>query len=258
MAISPYDWTQSIRHRAEYVEDRLREGSPVVGISYPQGVLLFTLRGTQRKVFEVYERLMFSGLGHQADLEAVRLAAIDFAHEEGFRRSPEDVTIHRVVVALSPALKRAFGDVLSHPVIARCIFAELGESPEADCFYLLDYDGEFTSQHRGAVVAGTPEAEEEALKALSAAETPPQSLEEALRTALQAWALAFGAVAAKPSATEGGGAEPAPRREVEGVVREALKESEMEAAALERDTARRSRFRLLTSEELAFLRKDYA
>src|SRR3990172_11926727 len=139
MAISPYDWGQSVRQRAEYIEDRRREGSPVVGVTFDDGVLMLTLRKAQRKVFEVYDRLVFSAIGNQADIEAIRLAAIDFTHREGFNRSPEDVTGHRVVaVALSPALKRAFGDVFANPLVVRCLFGEMGESAEADSFHLLD------------------------------------------------------------------------------------------------------------------------
>lgn len=53
----------------------------------------FTVKRTQRKVFEIYDELMYSAIGAQADVEAVRLAAIDFAHQEGFARSPDDVSI---------------------------------------------------------------------------------------------------------------------------------------------------------------------
>lgn len=37
---SPVDFNQSIAHRAEYVEERLKNGAPVIGISYDAGVLL--------------------------------------------------------------------------------------------------------------------------------------------------------------------------------------------------------------------------
>lgn len=135
---SPYDWTQSVQHRRDYVQDRLRVGSPVVGVSFPGGVLLVTVRRGQAKIFDIYERLMFSALGAQSDVESIRLAAVDFAHREGFSRSPDDVTAHRVVgVALSPACKRAFGDVFANPFVIRCLFAELGAAPERDVFYRL-------------------------------------------------------------------------------------------------------------------------
>ena len=79
-----------------------------MGLSYDKGVLLFTVKRTQRKIFEIYDQLMYSAIGNQADVEAVRLAAIDFAHQEGFHRSPDDVSIQRLVgFAISPPLKRS-------------------------------------------------------------------------------------------------------------------------------------------------------
>ena len=70
---SPYDFNQSIAHRAEYVEERLKSGMPVIALSYDKGVLLWTLKRTQRKVFEIYDQIMYSAIGNQADVEAVRL-----------------------------------------------------------------------------------------------------------------------------------------------------------------------------------------
>jgi proteasome alpha subunit len=101
-----------------------------VGISYDRGILIFTVKRTQRKVFEIYDKLMYSAIGNQADVEAVRLAAIDFAHQEGFVRSPDDVSIQRLVgFAISPPLKKSFGDTFNTPNVLRAMFAEIGLRP---------------------------------------------------------------------------------------------------------------------------------
>jgi proteasome alpha subunit len=50
---TPFDFTELISHKKDYCEDRLREGSPVVGVAYQGGSLLLTVRRSQRKVFEV-------------------------------------------------------------------------------------------------------------------------------------------------------------------------------------------------------------
>ena len=110
MAYTPYDWNQSIQTRMEYVEERLRDGSPVVALSIPEGVLLLSIHRAQRKVYEIYDRIVFGAVGNQSDIETMRNAALDFAHREGFQRSPDDVTAQRLVGSiLAPALKRAFG-----------------------------------------------------------------------------------------------------------------------------------------------------
>ena len=50
MSLTPYDWNQSIQTRSEYIEERLRDGSPVVGLSTPDGVLMVSIHRAQRKV----------------------------------------------------------------------------------------------------------------------------------------------------------------------------------------------------------------
>jgi proteasome alpha subunit len=153
--ITPYDWQEGIGNRAQYVETRLSQGVPVVGVSLEQGVLLTTLRKNTPKLYEIYDRIGFGAIGLQSDIEAIRVAAVDFAHREGYGRSEADVTGHRVVTALTAPLKRAFGEFNSSPFVIRGIFAEVGETAAEDHFFLFEYDGDFTPQPCNGVVAGT-------------------------------------------------------------------------------------------------------
>jgi proteasome alpha subunit len=247
---SPYDFNQSIAHRSEYVEERLKGGAPVIGISYDRGVLLFTVKRTQRKVFEIYDQLMYSAIGNQADVEAVRLAAIDFAHQEGFARSPDDVSIQRLVgFAISPALKRSFGDSFNSPNVLRALFAEIGRRPASDSFFVLNYDGEFTTHTRFAVVAGSEAAEDAMMKELETKLSEVPDLATALRSAAQVWRIGSRDYSrgddedqdTESAATEETATDP---------LREALEHGHLEAAILERDTPRESKFRLLRADEL--------
>ena len=96
---------------------------------------------------ELYERLAFGGLGNPSDLETIRQTAIDFCHAEGFQRSPEDVSIQRVVgFALSPVLKRGFADPLRGPLVLRELFAQVGAHATDDLFYTLNSDGALSLQ----------------------------------------------------------------------------------------------------------------
>lgn len=188
MNLTPYDWGQSLAARMDYCGDRLRDGAPVVGISLPDGILLFTARRHQRKLFEVYDRILYGGLGSQADVEAVRIAAIDFAHREGFQRSPDDVTVQRLVGSvLSPHLKQAFGDPYSLPLVFRGIFAELAGERGEDEFFELNFDGDYRRQTRAGVVAGTPEHEEALRAAVLREWTPELDLAGALDLVAGAW-----------------------------------------------------------------------
>jgi proteasome alpha subunit len=247
--VTPYDFNEAVQHRAEYVDERLREGSPVVGLKYRDGMLLLSTKRTQRKVFEIYDRLMMSAIGNQADMEAIRIAALDFAHQEGFSRSPDDVTVNRIVgFALSPALKKAFGDSWNAPLVYRGVFAELGRSRDMDRFAALNYDGEFAFTEDFAVAAGTHYAEEAMVERLRDAGTD-LPLEEALRVAMEAWSLGHQ-----------GAAQPAGSREDEAEEEEAvppmdylkreLETSSLEAGVLDRTLRRESKFRLLKAEEM--------
>jgi proteasome alpha subunit len=147
--MTPYDWQEGMGHRAQFVESRLSTGVPVIAVSLDAGILAVTYRRQARKIYEIYDRLMFAGLGQQSDVEAVRVAAIDFSHQEGFQRSEQDVTIQRVVAAMSEPVKRAFADFGSPPVIAKTMFMQVGEAPTLDRYYSIDYHGDF-NRDRGA------------------------------------------------------------------------------------------------------------
>ncbi|MCX7688878.1 MAG: hypothetical protein N2045_13000 [Fimbriimonadales bacterium] len=248
--LTPYDFQENLQQRAQYIRNRLRAGSPVIGISYDNGVLLLALKRRGRKVYEIYDRLMFSAIGNQADVENLRLAAIDFSHQEGFVRSPDDVTIQRVVgFALSPALKKAFGDPLTTPFVARALFAELHDAPERDLFYTLNYDGEFLPYERFAVIGGTTTAEEQATRYLEANLSGVPTFETGVALALTAWGIAY---------------EAAQQEDIDAVseeagrarLREMLSEAQVELGILERQTLRENRFRLIPQEQLEpFLRR---
>ncbi len=144
MIEEPYRWVEAIANRREYIEDQLRHGSPVVALDYADGLLLLTVSRETRKVFEVYDRVAFAALGHPADIERMRLVAIDLAHIEGFNRAVADVSLRRLVnFGMSPALKTAFEQVFSAPHIVKILLAELGDKPEQDSIVKLDYDGSF-------------------------------------------------------------------------------------------------------------------
>lgn len=224
--LTPYDWQESITHRASYVNARLETGSPVLAISLDEGVLIFTVRRHTRKIFEIYDRLAYSAIGQQSDVESLRVAAVEFAHQEGFQRSESDVTIQRVVGALSQPLKRAFGDLTTAPFVVRALFVQLGRSPADDVYQILDYDGDFTQRRERAYLAGSPEA----VSALSErfAEIPLEGLtvEQAVPLLQPVWARGIAPEGDKDFA-------------------ELTRELTPEAALLERGKEGPSRFRTL-------------
>jgi len=226
--ITPYDWQEGIGNRAQYIEGKLATGSPVLAISLEEGILVFTFRRQARKIYEIYDRLIFAAVGQQSDVEAMRMGALEFASREGYNRSDEDVTIQRVATAMSSPLKRAFGDFGSAPLVVRALFAEVGEKPSDDLYYTLDYDGDYAVSRQAAAVAGTLEAGETIEGMLR--EVQSKTPEEAVKELRSVWL--------KGSDPDG--------HKSESELVAGLKE---EAVLLERSAAHENRFRMLTPEE---------
>ncbi len=224
--ITPYDWQEGIGHRAEYVQSRLEGGSPVLAVSIPEGVLTFTVRRQAKKIFEIYDRLLMAGLGQQSDVESLRVAAIDFAHQEGYQRSEADVTVQRVVGVLSTPLKRAFSDFNSSPFVLKAMFAEVGAKPESDLFFVLDFDGDYHERQQWAVLSGEPGLTETLRDGLATLYDTKPSLDAAMNTLKDLWAVAM---------SEDGGTTYA----------ELTRELTSEAVLLERNDSRQTRFRVV-------------
>jgi proteasome alpha subunit len=255
MIEEPYRWVEAVANRREYVEDQLRRGSPIVLLNYADGLLLLTVSRETRKVFEIYDRIGFAALGHPADIERMRLVAIDLAHVEGFNRAVEDVSLRRLVnYGMSPALKSAFEQVFSAPYIVKMLLAELGDDSDHDLIVKLDYDGslarsEIELKEPFDVLAGSAKAEEAMLNYLvKHNNSPRRSLDDAIRLAAQAWAVGLNALDQKD--------EPAAEIDPVKFLREQLKSRHVEAAVLDRTRPATSRFRLLDEKEIHSAVKD--
>jgi len=155
--LTPYDWQEGIGHRAGYVEAKLEQAAPILAVSLDAGILMLTRRRQGRKLFEIYDRLVFGAIGLQSDVEQVRMGALEFASREGFARSEQDVNIQRVVTAISAPLKRGFGDFSTSPIVLRAFFAEMGERAEDDKYFTVDYDGDYAEATRAMAIAGRHE-----------------------------------------------------------------------------------------------------
>ena len=189
MTEEPYRWLEAMANRREYVRDQLKGGSPVFAASLPDGILLLGVGGGQSKVFELFDRHALAGLGHPADIEKVRQAAIDAAHLEAFTRAAEDVSLRRLIgFGLSPQLKTQFDQIFSAPFLVELLLAELGAEPGQDLLFRLHFDGAFQVQSGGAVMAASqPEAESAGQSWLNETLRDKTSRPEVVDLLLQAW-----------------------------------------------------------------------
>ncbi|MCC7373798.1 MAG: hypothetical protein IT581_04015 [Verrucomicrobiales bacterium] len=234
MTDEPYRWLEAVQNRREYVETRLKGGSPAFAVSRREGVLLFAIGTGQSKVFEIHDRHALAGLGHPADLERVRQSIIDAAHLEAFTRAAEDVSLRRLVsFGLGPLFKTAFEQIYAPPIIARLVLAEVGDSPDVDQLMRLDFDGTFTNGAGFVAVSDDP----------------------AHGSALEVWlsnhldpAMALPDVAAllyRAALHDGEGAP-----ENSGPLPELPAGRRVEAALLQRQAPRAARYRALTASDL--------
>src|SRR5882762_1874397 len=156
MTEEPYRWLEAMANRRDYVQEQLKGGSPVFAVSLAGGILLAGVGSGQSKVFELFDRQAMAGLGHPADIEKIRQAAIDAAHTESFTRAPEDVSLRRLVsFGLSTQLKANFEQIFTAPFLVELLLAELGSEPGKDVLLRLHFDGAFQFQSGGVQIAAS-------------------------------------------------------------------------------------------------------
>ncbi|MEW6245267.1 MAG: proteasome subunit alpha [Nitrospirota bacterium] len=263
----PYRWVEAVGNRRQYLDEQFKQGSPVVALSYADGILLLTVSRGTPKLYEIYDRIALGGMGHPADLEKLRFSLLEMAHVEGFNRSPSDVTGARLMKhGLAPTIKQAFEEIFKAPFIVKILLAELGLRPGRDAFLAINYDGTFEETTGCAVLAATPAIQTEMGAYLKQeGDLASASLEQAVSSAVCAWAV--GSLAQilertedrqgeeKPSRSNH--AQPAPsapdKARLLAHLRETVAEKTLECAVLERGAPGSSKYRALKPDEVGRL-----
>jgi proteasome alpha subunit len=251
MIEEPYRWVEAIANRREYIETQLASGSPIVALSYRDGILFLTLGRSRQKIFEIYDRIAMGAIGHPGDIERLRMAVIELASTEGFTRSAADVSLRRLAhYSLSPMMKSAFEQVYGPPFLARLVFAEVGSTPEDDLFLRVEYDGAIATNGAGPAAIRHNFAALSANKAsaglmesfLEKEYGASADLEEAINAAMNAWAVGH--------LTTGDNKEMPDPAAIQTHREERLSQSGVEAAVLERESTSAIRYRALSKQEL--------
>lgn len=187
----PYRWVEAVGNRRQYLDDQFRQGSPLVAVSYVDGIVLVTTSHGTPKLYEIYDRIGLGGMGHPADLEKLRFSILDMAHVEGFQRSPADVNGSRLIkYGLAPAIKQAFEEIFKAPYITKLLLAELGSLPNQDRFFTVDYDGTF-EEHTEIAVVGALRSIQDTMRSYlkNHVSSAVSTFQAVLAVAVQAWAL---------------------------------------------------------------------
>jgi proteasome alpha subunit len=264
MIDEPHRWLQAINNRREYIEDQLKEGSPALAMSCADGILLFSMGIDHLKIFEIYDRIAFSAIGHPADIEKIRSLSIDITHFEGFQRSAEDVSLRRLVnFSISTALKNAFEQIYGSPFIVKLLFAELGREIGSDYMCSINYDGAFNrhadvsdqKHHTFTSVGGTKLAERRMKtyfeKEIGRADLP---LGEAIQSAIACWQVGF----SSPHNVDKFERDDLPSAaELKKSLKESFKTRHVEAALLKRKSTSNSTFQRVDEKIIQKAIKPY-
>ncbi len=260
MLDEPYRWIEAINDRRDYVEDQLRPGSPVVGLNYDEGMLLLTVGGGQRKIFEVHNRTALSAIGHPAYIEQLRMLATDTASVQGFQNSVDDVTLHRLAnFVLGPAIKQAFESIFGGAPIIKMLLAELGTLGRENQFISISYDGTVVTNRHAQLIGGTDAIEKAMNQYLAASNSDDGTLDSAARLALETWAVGRDLSLQENDESDPNEADasPADTAQIHDVLKKELKEGQIEAAVLDATRRDNSKFRLLQPEEFENLTADW-
>lgn len=256
----PYRWVEAVGNRRAYLDEQFLQGSPVVGVSFREGILLLTFSKGTPKLYEIYDRIGLGGMGHPADLEKLRFSLLDLAHLEGFNRSPADVTASRLMrYGLAPVIKQAFEEIFKAPYITKLMLAEVGRVQGRDLFLTIDYDGTFQESTDAAALAATPAVQATMTRALQQrASTPLETMQQAFDGALHAWAVGRLAQQALPEAghdketsSTPASAEPEVPSDdrITTCLRDTMAGLTLECAVLEREAPGSSAYRRLEAQE---------
>ncbi|HWG95495.1 MAG TPA: hypothetical protein VN647_00315 [Nitrospira sp.] len=252
----PYRWVEAVGNRRQYLDDQLKEGTPVVGIAYERGILLMTMSKGTPKLYEIYDRLALGGMGHPADLEKLRFNLLEMAHVEGFNRSASDVTGSRLMkYGIAPVIKQAFEEVFKAPFIVKILLAEVGRKTGKDGFLTINYDGTFEEKKQYAVLAATSVVEQKMMGYLR--QQSIVSLKDAVDAAIRTWAV--GDRAQRPAHEDDESHEEAKTSPDQQVIdaetlyahlRRRIAEKTIECALLDRHVQGPSKYRALEADEL--------
>ena len=254
MLDEPYRWIEAINDRRDYIEDQLRPGSPVVGLSYDDGMLLLTVGRGQRKIFEVHNRTVLAAIGHTAYIEELRMLATDTASVQGFQNSVDDVTLHRLAnFVLSPTIKQAFETIFGSAPIIKVLLAELGTHGRDNQLISINYDGTVAANRYAQMIAGTEAIEAIMHRYLSHAQADDNTLMSSIRLALETWAVGRHLSLHKDDKADSGEDVEVDmsREHAHELLHKELEDGEIEAAVLDLKRRSKTKFRALSPEEIA-------
>jgi len=223
MSFMPYvPPEQLMKDRSEFAHKGIARGKSVIGLEYADGILFIAENpsATLHKISEIYDRIVFAGVGKYSEFEDLRISGVRLADLRGYSYGREDVRARDLANAYSQALSTIFTQQMK-PYEVEILVAEVAEDGGRDEIYHVLFDGTVTDEHDHVAIGGHAE---ELTDAVNAAYQPGWDLSTAVRESAKALSTAEG-------------------REIEA--------DALEAGVLDRARAARRKFRRLSEDEVA-------
>jgi proteasome alpha subunit len=178
---------QVMKDKADYARKGIARGKSIVALEYAEGVVFLAENpsATLHKVFEIYDRIAFAGVGKYNEYENLRIVGIRHADLKGYAYAREDVTARSLANLYSQILGQIFTEGFK-PYEVEILVAEVGHGGLPSELYKVTYDGFVTDEHGFAALGGQSDALMRHLKDAYPDESP--SLEDALRIGVEALA----------------------------------------------------------------------
>ena len=191
MSFMPYvPPEQLMKDRSEFAHKGIARGKSVVGVEYADGLLFLAENpsATLHKISEIYDRIVFAGVGKYSEFEDLRISGVRLADLRGYSYDREDVRARDLANAYSQALSTIFTQQMK-PYEVEILVGEVAEDGGHNEIYHVLFDGTVTDEHGHVAIGGHAEdlsravrdafhpgwdlatAVREAVKALSSAES---------------------------------------------------------------------------------------
>ena len=179
---------QLMKDRADFARKGIARGRSVIVASCRDGIALIAENPsrTLRKIGEIYDRIGFAAVGKYNEFESLRQAGVRYADTRGYSYDREDVTGRGLASVYAQSLGAVF-TAESKPFEVELAVAEVGQEPDSDELYRVNFDGSISDEPGLVVMGGDAHSLVEAMDAAwSGRQLAAAGFDEVIRTAAAA------------------------------------------------------------------------
>jgi len=156
--VNPEQMTQD---KAEFARKGIARGKSIVTLEYAEGICMVAENPLKlHKLGEVYDRVVFAGVGKFSEFDRLRKMGIQWADVEGYRFSRDDVRGKALANVYSQILGEEFTRSMK-PFEVEIVVAEVGDPAfighEDNAIYKVGFDGTIQDTERFCVIGGSVE-----------------------------------------------------------------------------------------------------